>query len=445
MLREWQIELKRLLLVLSGALLVGALFGMVGGAIALALVGYLAHSFRQLYIFQRWLRDIAVDSRLEPPESSGVWGEIFDGIYRLQRREREAAVYLKNILDKAQESSAALELAVVMINAKGNLSWWNKAAEVLLGFRQGQDQQQSVTNLLREPRFIDYFEKNNYADPLRIPSPTNKKQMLEFQITVFGEGERLMLVRDVSQMHRLESMRTDFVGNVSHELRTPITVINGYLETLLDHQDAVAPRWIKPLQQMHQQAQRMENIVRDLLTLTRLETKALPRVQDEIHLPSLLREVKNEAELAYGAKHHRFELTCEGEYRLRGSMNELYSAVSNLVFNAAKYTQEGGEIHIRLNRTNTGLAIEVQDNGAGIDEHHLPRLTERFYRVDESRSADTGGTGLGLAIVKHVLARHGANLQIASTVGVGSCFACHFPAERILVDAASATAQSTSA
>ncbi len=445
MLREWQIELKRLLLVLSGALLVGALFGMVGGAIALALVGYLAHSFRQLYIFQRWLRDIAVDSRLEPPESSGVWGEIFDGIYRLQRREREAAVYLKNILDKAQESSAALELAVVMINAKGNLSWWNKAAEVLLGFRQGQDQQQSVTNLLREPRFIDYFERNNYADPLRIPSPTNKKQMLEFQITVFGEGERLMLVRDVSQMHRLESMRTDFVGNVSHELRTPITVINGYLETLLDHQDAVAPRWIKPLQQMHQQAQRMENIVRDLLTLTRLETKALPRVQDEIHLPSLLREVKNEAELAYGAKHHRFELTCEGEYRLRGSMNELYSAVSNLVFNAAKYTQEGGEIHIRLNRTNTGLAIEVQDNGAGIDEHHLPRLTERFYRVDESRSADTGGTGLGLAIVKHVLARHGANLQIASTVGVGSCFACHFPAERILVDAASATAQSTSA
>jgi two-component system phosphate regulon sensor histidine kinase PhoR len=445
LLREWQIELKRLLLVLSGALLVGALFGMVGGAIALALVGYLAHSFRQLYIFQRWLRDIAVDSRLEPPESSGVWGEIFDGIYRLQRREREAAVYLKNILDKAQESSAALELAVVMINAKGNLSWWNKAAEVLLGFRQGQDQQQSVTNLLREPRFIDYFERNNYADPLRIPSPTNKKQMLEFQITVFGEGERLMLVRDVSQMHRLESMRTDFVGNVSHELRTPITVINGYLETLLDHQDAVAPRWIKPLQQMHQQAQRMENIVRDLLTLTRLETKALPRVQDEIHLPSLLREVKNEAELAYGAKHHRFELTCEGEYRLRGSMNELYSAVSNLVFNAAKYTQEGGEIHIRLNRTNTGLAIEVQDNGAGIDEHHLPRLTERFYRVDESRSADTGGTGLGLAIVKHVLARHGANLQIASTVGVGSCFACHFPAERILVDAASATAQSTSA
>jgi len=155
LLREWQIEIKRLLLVLTGALLVGALFGVIAEAIALALVGYLAHSFRQLYIFQRWLRDIALDYRLEPPESSGVWGEIFDGIHRLQRREREATLYLKNILDKAQESSAALEMAVVMINAKGNLSWWNKAAEVLLGFRQAQDQQQSVTNLLREPRFID--------------------------------------------------------------------------------------------------------------------------------------------------------------------------------------------------------------------------------------------------------------------------------------------------
>jgi two-component system phosphate regulon sensor histidine kinase PhoR len=445
LLREWQIEIKRLLLVLTGALLVGALFGSIPEAIALALVGYLAHSFRQLYIFQRWLRDIALDYRLEPPVSTGVWGEIFDGIYRLQRREREAALYLKNILDKAQESSAALEMAVVMINARGNLSWWNKAAEVLLGFRQAQDQQQSVTNLLREPRFIDYFEKNNYADPLRIPSPSNKKQMLEFQITLFGEGERLMLVRDVSQMHRLESMRSDFVGNVSHELRTPITVINGYLETLLDHQDAVAPRWIKPLQQMHQQAQRMENIVRDLLTLTRLETKALPRVQEEIHVPSLLREVKNEAELAFAAKQHHFELVCEGEYRLRGSMNELYSAVSNLVFNAAKYTPERGEIHIRLGRTGSGLTIEVQDNGAGIEEHHLPRLTERFYRVDESRSTDRGGTGLGLAIVKHVLARHGANLQIASTVGVGSRFTCQFPAERVLADAAPGTALSASA
>lgn len=434
MLREWQIEIKRVLIVLTAAWLVGMLLGAVSTVMVLAVLGYLAHSFYQLFVFQRWLRNLATDDRQEPPESTGVWGEIFDGIYRLQRREREAVLYLKNILDKAQESSAALEMAVVMINAKGNLSWWNKAAEVLLGFRSAQDQQQSVTNLLREPRFIEYFEKQLYTEPLRIPSPTNKKQMLEFQITLFGEGERLMLVRDVSQMHRLESMRTDFVGNVSHELRTPITVINGYLETLLDHRDTLAPRWIKPLEQMHQQAQRMENIVRDLLTLSRLETRSLPKVQDEIHLPSLLREVKNEAELAFAAKQHRYFLECAGEYRLRGSMNELYSAISNLVFNASKYTPDNGEIHIHLRKTDSGLDVEVQDNGAGIEEHHLPRLTERFYRVDESRSTDTGGTGLGLAIVKHVLARHGASLQILSTLGVGSRFICHFPAERLLAE-----------
>lgn len=445
MLREWQFEIKRILIVLAAAWLLGMLMGAVALVMVLAVLGYLAHSFYQLFVFQRWLRNLAGDDRREPPESTGVWGEIFDGIYRLQRRERDAVQYLKSILDKAQESSAALEMAVVMINAKGNLSWWNKAAEVLLGFRSAQDQQQSITNLLREPRFIDYFEKQQYAEPLRIPSPASKKQMLEFQITLFGEGERLMLVRDVSQMHRLEKMRTDFVGNVSHELRTPITVINGYLETLLDHQDAIAPRWIKPLQQMHQQAQRMENIVRDLLTLSRLETKSLPKVQDEIHLPSLLRDIKNEAELAYTGKQHAYFLECEGEYRLRGSMNELYSAISNLVFNASKYTPERGEIHIRLKKTESGLTVEVQDNGAGIEEHHLPRLTERFYRVDESRSTDTGGTGLGLAIVKHVLARHGASLQILSTLGVGSQFICHFPAERVLADADPLASQPASA
>ena len=435
MLREWQIEIKRVLIVLTAAWLVGTLVGAVAAVMVLAVLGYLAHTFYQLFIFQRWLRNLADDDRQEPPESTGVWGEIFDGIYRLQRRERDAVQFLKSILDKAQESSAALEMAVVMVNAKGNLSWWNKAAETLLGFRSAQDQQQSVTNLLREPRFIDYFEKRQYAEPLRIPSPSNKKQMLEFQITLFGEGERLMLVRDVSQMHKLELMRTDFVGNVSHELRTPITVINGYLETLLDHRETLAPRWIKPLEQMHQQAQRMENIVRDMLKMSRLETRSMPKVQDEIEMNSLLREVKNEAELAFAVKKHAFFLECDGDYRMRGSMNELYSAISNLVFNASKYTAAEGEIHIIMSRTATGLDVEVKDNGAGIEEHHLPRLTERFYRVDESRSTDTGGTGLGLAIVKHVLARHGASLQILSTPGVGSRFICHFPPERLLATA----------
>jgi two-component system phosphate regulon sensor histidine kinase PhoR len=241
-----------------------------------------------------------------------------------------------------------------------------------------------------------------------------------------------MLVRDVTQMYKLESMRKDFVGNVSHELRTPITVINGYLETLLDHTDSVAPRWVKPLQQMHQQSQRMENIVRDLLTLSRLETNALPREQDKVDVSSLLREIKSEAEQAFADKRHSFLLDIQTDCCLQGSLTELYSAISNLMFNAAKYTPNGGEIRVTAKEAQGGLDIAVIDNGVGIAAQHIPRLTERFYRVDESRSTDTGGTGLGLAIVKHVLARHNARLEIVSIPGEGSQFVCHFPSQRML-------------
>ena len=432
MLREWRSELNRLLILIAIAAVLGLIIGKTTLVVMMALIGYLAQMMFQLYRLNQWLEHLPDTEQRDPPEATGVWGWIFDGIYRLQRRERDAVNHLKSILDKAQESSAALEMAVVMINHRGNLEWWNKAAETLLGFRNGQDQQQGVTNLLREPRFFEYFEGRKYAEPLRIQSPIKKNIILEFQITLFGEGERLMLVRDVSQMHRLESMRKDFVGNVSHELRTPITVINGYLETLLDHRDGVAPRWIKPLEQMHQQSQRMENIVRDLLTLSRLETKALSKEQDRIDVNSLLREVKSEAEQVFENKSHSFELESEPNLYLKGSISELYSAISNLLFNAAKYTPESGKIKLTARLSEKGLDVEVIDNGAGIAEQHIPRLTERFYRVDESRSTDTGGTGLGLAIVKHVLARHGADLEIYSMLGKGSRFVCHFPKDRLL-------------
>ena len=438
MLREWRSELNRLLILIAIAAMVGLILGKTALVILVAVLGYIANMMFQLYRLNHWLEDLPETEQRDPPEATGVWGWIFDGIYRLQRREREAVNHLKNILDKAQESSAALEMAVVMINHRGNLEWWNKAAETLLGFRTAQDKQQGVTNLLREPRFFEYFEGRNYSEPLRIQSPIKKSLILEFQITLFGEGERLMLVRDVSQMHRLESMRKDFVGNVSHELRTPITVINGYLETLLDHRDSVAPRWIKPLEQMHQQSQRMENIVRDLLTLSRLETKALSKEQDRIDVNSLLREIKSEAEQVFENKSHNIALESEPDLYLRGSISELYSAISNLLFNAAKYTPENGKIVITARLSDTGMEVEVMDNGAGIAEQHIPRLTERFYRVDESRSTDTGGTGLGLAIVKHVLARHGANLDIYSELGKGSRFVCHFPKERVLTKPAQA-------
>ncbi len=432
MLRDWRSELNRFLSVFAVSTVIGLIAGKPISVILVGVLGYLAHTLYHLYRLHHWLNKLPTSEQSDPPEANGIWGSIFDGIYRLQRREREAVNHLKSILNKAQESSAALEMAVIMINRRGSLEWWNKAAETLLGFRSAQDRQQGVTNLLREPRFFEYFENRKYNEPLRIPSPINKNLILEFQITLFGEGERLMLVRDVTQMHRLESMRKDFVGNVSHELRTPITVINGYLETLLDHKESVAPRWIKPLEQMHQQSQRMENIVRDLLTLSRLETKSLPKEQDAVNVSALLREICSEAEQVFSDKNQSFIVTSDDDFFLHGTMSELYSALSNLVFNAAKYTPRQGQIQIKAMKYETGMDIVVEDNGAGIAAHHIPRLTERFYRVDESRSTDTGGTGLGLAIVKHVLARHGAVLEVQSEVDKGSRFICHFPADRML-------------
>ncbi|MES3008347.1 MAG: phosphate regulon sensor histidine kinase PhoR [Pseudomonadota bacterium] len=432
MLRDWRSELNHFLVLIAVATVVGLLAGKLTLVLLLAVLGYLAHTVYQLYRLYAWLYRLSETNQDDLPESSGIWGNVFDGIYRLQRRERDAANYLSNILDKAQESSAALEMAVVMINHKGTLEWWNLAAEKLLGFRAGDDRQQPVTNLLREPRFFEYFESGRYNEPLNIPSPVNNNVMLEFQITSFGEGDRLMLVRDITQMHKLELMRKDFVGNVSHELRTPITVINGYLEALLDHKESFPPRWARPLEQMSQQGLRMENIVRDLLTLSRLETQSLPKQLDKVDVGGLLREIGSEAGQVFADKGHEYVVELDGAYFLKGSLSELYSAISNLTFNAAKYTPANGTITLKAFLSPAGLDIEVADNGVGIDSQHIPRLTERFYRVDESRSTETGGTGLGLAIVKHVLVRHGAKLEILSLPGKGSRFICHFPQERLL-------------
>ena len=236
-----------------------------------------------------------------------------------------------------------------------------------------------------------------------------------------------MLVRDVTRLHQLEQMRKDFIANVSHELRTPLTVICGYLETLLDNVDDVNPRWKRPLSQMQQQGERMQTLLNDLLLLAKLEATDYPSDNQPVPIDSLLRTIKNDAQALSGQRNQTITLDVEADVALKGSETELRSAFSNLVFNAVKYTQDGGHIRIRWWSDGSGAHLSVQDSGVGIDSKHLPRLTERFYRVDSSRNASTGGTGLGLAIVKHVLLRHRARLEISSVLGHGSTFTCHFP------------------
>ncbi len=254
---------------------------------------------------------------------------------------------------------------------------------------------------------------------------------LQFNITRYGNREHLLLVRDVTRLHQLEQMRKDFVANVSHELRTPLTVIAGYLETLLEHAEGVNPRWLRALQQMNQQAGRMQHLLNDLLLLARLETSSRPTDNQPVAVGLLLQSIISDARALSGARAHLISLDADPQLQLKGSETELRSAFSNLVFNAVKYTPDGGTIHVRWWGDEAGAHLSVEDSGIGIEQKHLPRLTERFYRVDSSRASSTGGTGLGLAIVKHVLLRHQGRLDITSAPGRGSCFSCHFPTAQV--------------
>ena len=416
--------IRHLLLLVTASLLAGLISGHYGGGLAIGLGLYLAWTLKQLLRLHDWLRHHKPDE--PPPDGYGLWGEVFDSIYHLQRRDQRVRGRLQAVIDRVQESTAALKDAVIMLDSEGNLEWWNRAAETLLGLKTPQDSGQPVTNLVRHPRFKEYFAQANYAEPLEIPSPVNDRLRIQMLITRYGNNEHLMLVRDVTRLHLLEQMRKDFVANVSHELRTPLTVICGYLETLLDNVEEVNPRWVRALQQMHQQGGRMQTLLNDLLLLAKLEATDYPSDNQPIAVPALLQSIKNDAQALSGAKNQEIILDVESDWSLKGSEAELRSAFSNLIFNAVKYTPAEGKIRIRWWADGRGAHLSVQDSGIGIDTKHIPRLTERFYRVDSSRASNTGGTGLGLAIVKHVLLRHRGTLEINSALGKGSVFICNF-------------------
>ncbi|PAU55029.1 phosphate regulon sensor histidine kinase PhoR [Pseudomonas indica] len=421
---------RRLLLLLGGCLLLGLITGQYAWALVIGLGAYLGWTLTQLLRLHKWLQEHKPDE--PPPDGYGLWGEVFDSIYHLQRRDQKVRGRLQAVIDRVQESTAALRDAVIMLDSDGNLEWWNRAAETLLGLKTPQDSGQPITNLVRHPRFKEYFEQGNYREPLDLPSPISDRLRLQFLITRYGNREHLMLVRDVTRLYQLEQMRKDFVANVSHELRTPLTVIAGYLETLVDNVEDVNPRWLRALQQMQQQAGRMQNLLNDLLLLAKLEATDYPSDSQPVAVDLLLLSIKNDAQALSGERNHRITLEADPHLRLKGSETELRSAFSNLVFNAVKYTPSEGEIRIRWWGDDQGAHLAVQDSGIGIEAKHLPRLTERFYRVDSSRASNTGGTGLGLAIVKHVLIRHRARLDISSTLGKGSIFTCHFPAQQVV-------------
>lgn len=431
MQRGFAAELQRVAIV--G--LVCVLFGLLNGYLAWTLIAggslYCGWMLWQIRLLDSWL----IRNRRNPqppPDASGIWGDIFDNIYRLQRRHNKERRRLQQVITRMQETTSAFTDGVVVVDARGNIDWWNNTAEQLLGF-QSTDQGHPLVNYVRHPQFIRYFESGNYSDPLDLPSIRNEAKTLQFQINRFGQGERLIVVRDVTRLYKLEEMRKDFVANVSHELRTPLTVIRGYLETLSDSGN-LPPVWQKALGQMQQQSERMTALINDLIMLSKLETDDPDQDKSTVKINPLLQTIKSDA-LAFSAdKKHKVTLTCDNNISLYGNEKELRSAFSNLVFNAVKYSPEKTEIAIHFWSDGQGAYFSVTDQGPGIDPIHIPRLTERFYRVDSSRSINSGGTGLGLAIVKHVLLRHNGNLHIESQLGTGSSFTCHFPQSQIIGD-----------
>ena len=430
--QDWQGALVRqLLLLLAGCLLVGLISGQYGWALAAGLAGYLAWILQQMRRLQRWLKRSQPDE--PPPDGHGPWGEIFDNLYQMQRRDIRQRGQLQSVIDRVQGSTAALKDAVVMLDSDGNLEWWNPAAERLLGLKKPQDTGHPVTNLVRHPSFKEYFDNGRHDEPLELSSPVNDRLWLQVTITRYGNSEHLMVVRDITRLHQLEQMRKDFVANVSHELRTPLTVIAGYLETMIEHTEQMPPRWPRALHQMNQQAGRMQHLLNDLLLLAKLEATSPPTNTLPVNVTALLQSIKSDAQALSAERNHRIIVEADPTLLLKGSESELRSAFSNLVFNAVKYTPDNGEVQIRWWCNEHGAHLAVQDSGIGIESKHLPRLTERFYRVDSSRASNTGGTGLGLAIVKHVLLRHEGRLDVYSTPGKGSTFTCHFPLSQATV------------
>ena len=440
-MRPWSHEFWRLGMLAIGGSLAGWLLGAPWLGFAAGLALRLLYHLRQLHALRHWL---ARNPQSEPPAASGLWGELFDRLYRYQKGQRLTQSRLQATLKRIQESSEAMRDSVVMLDQHGDLEWWNSAAANMLGLKADHDRGQHITNLIRDPRFVAYFNARQYREPLTLASPVNERMVLQFQITLYGDDERLVMARDITRLHRLEEMRRDFVANVSHELRTPLTVLAGYLETYADAAERLPPRLAQGLSRMQEQTTRMQNLVNDLLLLSRLEIDQ----GGEDHLPlsmtALLDEVRHAAE-ALSTGRHQLHVEVEEVRRLVGSDSEIHSALSNLASNAVRYTPEGCHITLRWKPHPEGACLEVQDDGEGIDPVHLHRLTERFYRVDKGRSSETGGTGLGLAIVKHVLLRHDARLEIESHPGHGALFRCVFPSARLVVEPQTSPASSQAA
>jgi len=422
----WKTELVWLAGIALLTLVAGALSGYAWPVLSLGLAFYVGRQLRHLTRLASVLRK---RRRIEPPYPNGLWQLIYQEIRRLQTGSQKRKRRLARFVTRFRKAATALPDAVVILGTRGDVEWANPDAGDLLGVPWPQGIGHRLTALVDHPVFTEYVEARDYRRPLELHSPVNKTIVLSVHVTPFGKKpQRLVMARDITRVYHLDQVRTDFVSNVSHELRTPLTVISGFLESLADSGGECA-QWSRSVELMQQQAARMQHIIEDLLILSRLEMEEEePTVETTpVPVPRLLASIVEEARSLSGDAGHVISLEADPRRWLQANAHELRSAFSNLVFNAVRHTPGHTEIHIRWAADAQGAYLSVRDSGEGIPSLHIPRLTERFYRVDKGRARESGGTGLGLAIVKHTLNRYGGELQIASEVGRGSTFTCRFP------------------
>ncbi len=420
----WKRELGITLLLCLGVIIVGSLTGWLIPLLLVTLIGLLLWQIYQTNRFRYWLSQGAKGKY--PPKAKGVWEDIYYHVYLIKKRERRRKKKLGKIIDQFRKSTDALPDAAIVLGKYDEIEWANTAAKDWFGLK-ASDRGQRLPNLIRSPAFVSYLNSNIYDEGIVLPSPTNPKITLSMRVIQYGAGLRLLLAQNITQLKKMELIRKDFVANVSHELRTPLTVIKGYLETLREEDgQTLSPVSCHSLKLMQEQTERMQLLVDDLLLLSKLETQ--PRKHQCVDIPKLVEKISHESAKANNSG--RIEISLGTEFGLVGAELELHSAVANLLNNALKYSPTDSVVKVSWQQTDKHLILTISDQGEGIPEEEIARITERFYRVNVKRSQPVPGTGLGLAIVKHVLIRHDAELAITSIPGNGSTFSCLFPIAR---------------
>lgn len=418
---SWQSTLSRILLSVAAAGILDYLVGLPGLITIAVLAFWLHRHLRAIRHYHHWLQG---NGALFPPEGPGVWTDMHDLTIKRIRRQRRRQQQGIQLMREFRHAASALPDAVMILDARRHILWMNPRCETLLGLNPSNDLGVTITSLIRTPAFLRWMSHPD-GKPITLPAPLNPQLKLAWRRIAYGRNRSMLLARDVTERERVEQTRRDFVANVSHELRTPLTVLTGYLE-LMDGAEELGA-WQQAIAQMRQQSGRMQQIIEDLLTLSRLEADHNPERQQVLDMPAMMQTLAREAQALSNGRHH-IEVELQSRQGLMGS-EQLYQAFSNLVSNAVRYTPENGRITLVWRTGPEGGEFAVMDTGIGIPRQHIPRLTERFYRVDSDRSREAGGTGLGLAIVKHLLQQHGAHLLVESEVGRGSTFTCAFPAQ----------------